>query len=90
MTKAPCSRSRLETFRTWTIALSPFYGLICGSSSTNAETKDYLKQFMMPNATDKELDDLLVHYPENPSAGCPFDTGIKNMLGIVSSRGGRS
>ena len=45
---------------------------------------------MMPNATDKELDDLLVHYPENPSAGCPFDTGIKNMLGIVSSRGGRS
>ena len=45
---------------------------------------------MMPNATDEEIDGLLVHYPENPSAGCPFDTGKKNMLGIVSSRGGGS
>jgi acetylcholinesterase len=49
-----------------------------------------MKLFMMPNAKDKEIDDLLVHYPDDLRAGCPFDTGLKNALGIVSPGGGRS
>jgi hypothetical protein len=40
---------------------------------------------MMPHATDKEIDGLLVHYPDDLRAGCPFDTGIKNALGKPSS-----
>ena len=39
---------------------------------------------MMPRATSKETDDLLVHYPDKLKAGCPFDTGIKNALGKPS------
>ena len=49
--------------------------------STTAQLKDYLGLFMMPKATDKEIDGLLVHYPDDLRAGCPFDTGIKNALG---------
>jgi hypothetical protein len=40
---------------------------------------------MMPRATDKEVDGLLVHYPDDLRAGSPFDTGIKNALGKPSS-----
>jgi acetylcholinesterase len=40
---------------------------------------------MMPHATDKEIEGLLVHYPSDLRAGCPFDTGIKNALGKPSS-----
>ena len=49
--------------------------------STTAQLKDYLKLFMMPHATDEEINGLLVHYPDDLRAGCPFDTGIKNALG---------
>jgi hypothetical protein len=56
-----------------------------GCDSTTAEVKDYLKQFMMSKADDKEIDGLLVHYPDDPRAGCPFDTGIKNMLSMAPS-----
>jgi acetylcholinesterase len=54
--------------------------------STTAQLKDYLNLFMMPHATDKEIDGLLVHYPDDLRAGCPFDTGIKNALGKPSSK----
>jgi hypothetical protein len=40
---------------------------------------------MMPHALEKEIDGLLVHYPDDPRAGSPFDTGIKNALGKPSS-----
>jgi len=40
---------------------------------------------MMPHATDKEIEGLLVHYPSDLRAGCPFDTGIKNALGKPTS-----
>ncbi len=39
---------------------------------------------MMPKATEQEIDDLLVHYPDDLRAGCPFDTGLKNALGMTS------
>lgn len=41
---------------------------------------------MMPRATDQEVDGLLVHYPDDLRAGCPFDTGLKNALGEPSSK----
>ena len=44
---------------------------------------------MMPNATDSEIDDLLVYYPDDQSAGSPFDTGLKNVLSMASNKGGR-
>jgi acetylcholinesterase len=40
---------------------------------------------MLPRATDQEIDGLLVHYPDDLRAGCPFDTGIENALGKPSS-----
>lgn len=40
---------------------------------------------MIPHASEKEIDGLLVHYPDDLRAGCPFDTGIKNALGRRSS-----
>lgn len=52
------------------------------SYSSNADMKDYLKLYMMPRAKDKEIDGLMVHYPDDPRAGSPFDTGIKNMLSM--------
>ena len=53
--------------------------------STTAQVKEYLGLFMMPKATDEEINGLLVHYPDDLRAGCPFDTGIKNALGKPSS-----
>jgi hypothetical protein len=35
----------------------------------------------MPRANDKEIDGL-VHSPDDLRTGCPFDTGIKNALGV--------
>jgi len=45
---------------------------------------------MMPRATDKEIDNLLVHYPDDQRAGSPFDTGPLNVLSMVSSYEERS
>lgn len=43
-----------------------------------------MKSFMMPSATDAELDLLLQYYPDDYSAGCPFDTGMRNILSTPS------
>ncbi|KAH8981886.1 carotenoid ester lipase precursor [Lactarius akahatsu] len=48
--------------------------------TTNAELKDYMKQYMMWNATDSEIDLLLKHYPDDQRAGSPFDTGYDNAF----------
>ena len=53
---------------------------------TTAQLKDYLHLFMMPLATDKDIDDLLVYYPDDVKAGSPFNTGTENVLGKPSSR----
>jgi hypothetical protein len=49
-----------------------------GSDTKGLE--NYLKSFMLPNATDAEIDLLLQYYPDDPNAGCPFDTGKRNIL----------
>ena len=66
-------------------AFSVIYSLLHGPYSDTAQLKDYAKLFMMPKATSQEIDGLLVHYPDDFRAGCPFDTGIKNALGKPSS-----
>ena len=35
---------------------------------------------MLPTAPKSHLDLLLQYYPEDPTVGCPFDTGPGNML----------
>ncbi|KAI0060460.1 alpha/beta-hydrolase [Artomyces pyxidatus] len=49
--------------------------------TTTQEVHEYLKLFMLPEATDPQLDLLLQYYPDYQPAGCPFDTGFKNALG---------
>ncbi|KAI9450245.1 carotenoid ester lipase precursor [Russula earlei] len=56
------------------------FALSTTNISTSAQLKDYVKLFMMPRATDKELDNLLLEYPDDQRAGCPFDTGFRNVL----------
>jgi hypothetical protein len=35
----------------------------------------------MPSAPQDHLDLLLQYYPDDPTLGCPFDTGRGNILG---------
>jgi acetylcholinesterase len=39
-----------------------------------------LKEFVFPNATDAQIDELLTLYPQNVTQGSPFDTGNQNAL----------
>jgi len=48
--------------------------------SNTAELKTYMKEYMMSNATEREIDLLLQHYPDDQRAGSPFDTGYKNAF----------
>ncbi|KAH9057403.1 carotenoid ester lipase precursor [Lactarius vividus] len=50
------------------------------SSRNITQLKDYMKQYMMWNATDSEIDLLLKHYPDDQRAGSPFETGYKNIF----------
>lgn len=52
-----------------------------GRDSTTAEVGKYLNSFMLPSAPQSHVDLLLQYYPEDVTAGCPFDTGFLNMLG---------
>jgi len=49
--------------------------------STTAEAGQYMRSFMLPTAPQSDVDLLLQYYPEDVTAGCPFDTGLLNMLG---------
>jgi acetylcholinesterase len=51
-----------------------------GGGSTTAHVSQYLNLFMMPSAPQSHLDLLLQYYPDDPTVGCPFDTGLGNML----------
>lgn len=48
--------------------------------TTTAEVGQYLRSFMLPTAPQSDVDLLLQYYPEDATAGCPFDTGFLNML----------
>lgn len=55
--------------------------MIACIDSTDVHLRDFLHDYMAPEATDHELDLVLLHYPSFPPAGCPFDTGFRNNLG---------
>ena len=55
----------------------------CFNSNT-AELHTYMKEFMMSRAKDKDIDLLLQYYPDDQSAGSPFDTGIDNEFSAFS------
>jgi acetylcholinesterase len=39
-----------------------------------------LKEFIFPNATDAQIDELLKLYPQDVTQGSPYDTGAQNAL----------
>jgi acetylcholinesterase len=58
-------------------------GLAEIGNSTTEQMVEYFKAFMLPSATKQEVDLLLQYYPDDPKAGCPFDTGLRNILGML-------
>lgn len=50
------------------------------SVTTDAEFKKYFKDIFFRNATQEQVDKLCDMYPEDPSAGSPFDTGDANAI----------
>ena len=81
-TKPPYSHSPHSISRKYRITstLRPSREPNDSDHSTTADVKDYLKSYMMPRASDKEIDSLLMHYPNDQRAGAPFDTGLKNVF----------
>ncbi|KAF8264075.1 carotenoid ester lipase precursor [Lactarius quietus] len=47
---------------------------------TDVELRVYLTEFFLINATDAELDKVLVLYPQDPTQGSPFGTGTQNAF----------
>ncbi|EEB99424.1 hypothetical protein MPER_00904, partial [Moniliophthora perniciosa FA553] len=47
---------------------------------TDAQVRSYIKNNFITSITDPELDRLLEVYPQTPSAGSPYDTGIFNAI----------
>jgi len=47
---------------------------------TDADLRTYLTQFLWPEATNSDLDQLFALYPSDPSQGSPYDTGDQNAL----------
>ncbi|KAH8991715.1 carotenoid ester lipase precursor [Lactarius akahatsu] len=66
------------------------HGSLFSLSSLNVSNtkglENYMKAFMLPTATKAEIDLLLQYYPDDPKAGCPFDTGIRNILSVQFKR----
>ncbi|GJE92631.1 carotenoid ester lipase precursor [Phanerochaete sordida] len=48
--------------------------------TTNDEFRSYIQQVWFPKASAHELDELLALYPQNYTAGSPFDTGDLNAV----------
>lgn len=50
------------------------------NTTTTDEFKDYFNSIWWPMASSDEIDRLAELYPEDPTAGSPFDTGILNSI----------
>lgn len=48
--------------------------------TTDADLRNLLSGFFLPNATDAELDELLTLYPQDDTQGSPYDTGTQNAF----------
>ncbi|KAH9030327.1 carotenoid ester lipase precursor [Lactarius pseudohatsudake] len=56
------------------------FALSASNLTTEADLRNYLSEFFLPNATDAELDELLTLYPQDVTQGSPYDTGIQNAF----------
>jgi acetylcholinesterase len=45
---------------------------------TNEILKEYLETIWLPEAPPSDIDQLMIHYPQDPTQGSPYDTGYKN------------
>jgi len=54
--------------------------------TTTAHVGEYLKSFMLPTAPQSQIDLLLQYYTGDPRTGCPFDTGLRNILSAQFKR----
>ena len=50
------------------------------SLRTDAQFEEYLHTYLMPNASNTTLAQLMSYYPSDPSQGSPFDTEDLNAL----------
>ncbi|KAH9178044.1 carotenoid ester lipase precursor [Lactarius sanguifluus] len=48
--------------------------------TTDAQLRTYLFEFLLPGATDAEMDELLTLYPQDVTQGSPYDTGTQNAF----------
>ncbi|KAI9434682.1 Alpha/Beta hydrolase protein [Lactarius indigo] len=48
--------------------------------TTDEQLRTYLSEFILSNATDDQMDELLTLYPQDVTQGSPYDTGAKNAL----------
>lgn len=53
----------------------PILILLFAWSRTEPELVTYLQTFWFPGASSTDIQTLLDHYPADPAAGSPFDTG---------------
>ncbi|KAH8831768.1 Alpha/Beta hydrolase protein [Flagelloscypha sp. PMI_526] len=54
--------------------------------TTEAQLKEYVKTYWLQPATDDVLNELSVLYPQDPTQGCPYDTGLANQLSPQNKR----
>ena len=53
---------------------------------TDNELKEYLQTIWLPKAPPSDIDQLMVHYPQDPAQGSPYDTGDKYSLSVNYKR----
>ncbi|KAJ7238724.1 carotenoid ester lipase precursor [Mycena rebaudengoi] len=56
------------------------FSLSNSNITTSGETLEYIKQFWFPDASDNQIATIGTLYPDDPSMGSPFKTGILNAL----------
>lgn len=56
------------------------FSLSQSNISTTAQLVDYLKTIFFYDATVEQIQDLVALYPDDPSAGSPYNTGILNEI----------
>jgi hypothetical protein len=56
------------------------FSLSNSNITTSGETLEYIKQFWFADASDDQIATIGTLYPDDPSMGSPFNTGIFNAL----------
>ena len=56
------------------------FSLSTSNISTTEQLEDYLSTYYFQDATSEQIQQLVANYPEDPSAGSPYNTGVLNEL----------